>query len=410
MKRSLIATLGILGPGFAVAATGVGAGDIVTCAVAGASFGTVILWAAVIGALLKYTLSDGIARWQLATGTTLLVGWSKYLHRSVLLAFAIYLVLWTFVVAGALMAGCGLATHALFPSISVAMGGVIHSIVAFILVFVGRYSLFERMMKVFIGLMFVTIVFTAVLIRPDLSDVVRGLFVIHVPSGSGKFLLGVMGGVGSSVTLLNYSYWIQERGWHGPACSHHVRLDLGAAYLMIGIFGIAIIVVASGIEPGEVRGNEMALELARRIAESTHPAGKWIFLVGFWGAVFTSMLGVWQGVPYLFTDFWYAFTHNPENKQHRVVNTRSPIYRRYLLFIAIPPMLLLLVDRPVWIVLVYSVAGAMFMPFLALTLLYLNNRFSLVAGMKNGWLINLLLCSALILFGYLCYSELAGFF
>ena len=33
------------------------------------------------------------------------------------------------------------------------------------------------------------------------------------------------------------------------------------------------------------------------------PIGKWTFLVGFWGAVATSMLGVWQGVPYLFADF-----------------------------------------------------------------------------------------------------------
>ena len=28
-----------------------------------------------------------------------------------------------------------------------------------------------------------------------------------------------------------------------------------------------------------------------------------IFLIGFWGAVFSSLLGVWQSIPYLFVDF-----------------------------------------------------------------------------------------------------------
>ena len=41
-----------LGPGIAIAATGVGAGDMVAAAVAGAKYGTAILWAAAAGALL----------------------------------------------------------------------------------------------------------------------------------------------------------------------------------------------------------------------------------------------------------------------------------------------------------------------------------------------------------------------
>jgi len=34
------------------------------------------------------------------------------------------------------------------------------------------------------------------------------------------------------------------------------------------------------------------------------PAARWAFLVGAWGAVFSSLLGVWQSVPYLFADCW----------------------------------------------------------------------------------------------------------
>ena len=59
-----------IGPGIVVAATGVGAGDMIAASVAGAKYGTVIIWAAIVGAVIKFVLNEGMARWQLATGTT----------------------------------------------------------------------------------------------------------------------------------------------------------------------------------------------------------------------------------------------------------------------------------------------------------------------------------------------------
>jgi Mn2+/Fe2+ NRAMP family transporter len=244
-------------------------------------------------------------------------------------------------------------------------------------------------------------------VRPDWGGVLRGLLVPAVPEGGGAFLLGVVGGVGGSVTLLSYSYWIRERGWDGPAFLHRARLDLAVAYVLTGIFGVALMVVAAGAPPAGVEGRAIALALARQIEAQAGPAGRWIFLVGFWGAVFTSMLGVWQGVPYLFADFVQTL-HRPSGAAQAPVDTRSRAYRGYLLFIGLPPLLLLLTDRPVWIVLVYSVAGAFFMPFLAATLLYLNNRARWVGPLRNGWRMNLVLALALVLFAYLCFTEIAG--
>lgn len=148
----------------------------------------------------------------------------------------------------------------------------------------------------------------------------------------------------------------------------------------------------------------MALAIAERIGVVVGAAGKWTFLVGFWGAVFTSMLGVWQGVPYIFADFMRVL----QGADGAAVRTTSPYYRGYLVFTALVPMGLLVVDRPVWIIIVYSVAGAFFMPFLAGTLLYMNNRRAWVQRLKNGWVVNTLLVAALALFGYLCYVELAS--
>lgn len=408
MRARITSVLAVLGPGLAVAATGIGAGDVVAASVTGAMYGTAILWAVVVGAILKLALTEGIARWQLATDTTLLQGWGRHLRRPVIAAFLIYLLIWTYLVAGALISACGLAAHSVVPALSVEAWGIIHSIVAAVLVFVGRYALFERVIKVFIGLMFVTVVTSAVLVGPDFGSVLHGIFVPSIPGGSGKFLLGVMGGIGGSVTLLSYSYWMRERDWKGPYFAPETRLDLGVAYLLTAIFGIALIVVSAGVRPEVMTGSQIALEIAGSIEDAVGPYGRWIFLIGFWGAVFTSMLGVWQGVPYIFADTVNILRFGWLVRS--TVGTDSPFYRGYVLLIALPPMTLLLFDEPVWIVLIYSIAGAFFMPFLAATLLYLNNRRKLVGNLRNGIVTNLLLIAALAVFTILCIRELLDAF
>ncbi|MGH3623021.1 MAG: Nramp family divalent metal transporter, partial [Sciscionella sp.] len=47
------ARLRLVGPGIMAAATGVGAGDLVATMVAGARFGYVLFWAAIVGTVFK---------------------------------------------------------------------------------------------------------------------------------------------------------------------------------------------------------------------------------------------------------------------------------------------------------------------------------------------------------------------
>ena len=69
--------LSLIGPGIIVAATGVGAGDLVATLIAGSRFGYALLWAAVLGAVLKIALAEGVGRWVLSSGRTIFDGWSS---------------------------------------------------------------------------------------------------------------------------------------------------------------------------------------------------------------------------------------------------------------------------------------------------------------------------------------------
>ena len=405
--------IGGLGPGLAVAATGVGAGDLLAAMVAGADFGTALAWVVVCGALLKLALNEGVARWQLATGTTLIDGWCRHLGRPFLLGFLGYLVLWSVIVAGGLMSACGVAAHALVPGIGIRAWAMAHSLVALVFVVAGQYRAFERIMKALIGLMVVTLLASAALVGPDLVSIVRGLLVPTLPARSAAVSLGLMGGVGGSVTLLSYGYWMRERGWSDAAAWRPMRVDLAVGYLLTGLFGVSVMVLTAtvlagwgGMPPGSeglvACGDAIRSSASLRLGASVGAAARLVFLVGVWGAVATSMLGVWQGVPYLFADFMRSMAGRPAQE----VETKGWTYRGYLLFLALPPMLLLFADRPIWVIRLYTVTGGLFMPLLAASLLWLNSRRELVGEHRNGALATAALVAALALFAAIAARQL----
>ncbi|MDE2845410.1 MAG: Nramp family divalent metal transporter [Gemmatimonadota bacterium] len=405
MKLNFFQMIALMGPGIAVAATGVGAGDMISATNAGANFGTVLLWALVWGAVLKFALNEGVGRWQLATGTTLLEGWVKRLGRPVQYFFLLYLLIWSFLVGGGLLSASGIAGHTVFPGLSVAQWGIIHALAACFMVWAGRFGFFLTVMKVLVGLMFVSFLISAWALRPDIGDILRGIALPTAPSGSVVAVLSVLGGVGGSLSVMCYGYWIREAGREGGEWLRGIRIDLGGAYLLTGFFGVAVMILGAQIRP-EAVGIDIVLGMADRLETALGPFGRWSLYLGFWAAVITSVLGVWQGIPYLFADFMALFKRASSEDRAAMVRTDSRYYRGFLLFLTFPTMVLLLFDRPVSIVIIYTVVGAFFMPFLAGTLLYMNSKRDWVGNLKTGWLLNVLLVLALVLFLYLGVIQL----
>lgn len=409
-RGNAVGILASVGPGLAVAATGVGAGDLLAAMLAGARFGTALLWVILVGAVLKLTLNEGVARWQLATGTTLLEGWCRHLGRPFQVYFLLYLVVWSFIVAAGLMSACGVAAHALLPVLGIRWWAVLHSLAALGLVMAGRYGFFEGVMKLMVGLMVVTLLVSVILVAPDLLGILRGL-TPTMPATSAPAVLSLMGGVGGSVTLLSYGYWIREKGWSGDAALRPMRLDLGVGYVLTAAFAVMMLLLAAvvlggaGMPPGSAGlvacGNAIAAATGARLGTWAGAATRAVFLVGVWGAVFSSTLGVWQGVPYLFADY----VGNLGRRGGAVVDSRGWAYRSYLLYLALPPMILLTLDRPIWVIQVYTVTGALFMPLLAASLLWLNSRPTLVGARRNRSLATPLLVGALLLFVLIALRE-----
>src|SRR5829696_5595850 len=191
--RTFGSRLRIVGPGLIMAATGVGAGDMVSSLNAGTVYGTIFLWAILVGALIKFYLTEGIGRWYMATGYTILKGW-RSLGRFVSGFFVVYLLILTFVFGAAAISASALAFTAMFPILPLWAWAVLHGIFGFVVCIIGRYKLFERIMEVFVALMFITVVGLAILLAPNLGELASGVVPTRFPEGSLLFILSLIGG------------------------------------------------------------------------------------------------------------------------------------------------------------------------------------------------------------------------
>lgn len=205
------------------------------------------------------------------------------------------------------MAGTGLPLHSLFSFLSVTWWGILSGLVGLALVWFGRYGTFEMVCTALVALMFVSMVGAAILTVPNLSDMGAGLVPIIPQDGGIIYVLSLAGGVGGTITLAAYGYWLREKGWDTPQFMRVMRIDNTVAYTVTGIFVIATLIVGAellysaniAVEEGE----EGLLSLSDVLADRY---GQWsgkVFLVGFWAAAMSSLIGVWNGVSLMFADF-----------------------------------------------------------------------------------------------------------
>ncbi|GAA3096085.1 Nramp family divalent metal transporter [Pseudonocardia yunnanensis] len=420
-----------VGPGLLAAATGVGAGDLVATMVAGARFGTVLLWAAVLGAALKLALGEGVGRWNLASGATLLDGWRRLGYWATVF-FGIYIVIWGFVYGATAMSAVGLPLNALFGGLSVRYWAMIAGVVGLVLVWAQRYHVFEKFMTVLVLIKFVSVVSIAFLVSPDLGELANGL-VPRLPEGSLIYVLGLIGGVGGTITMAAYGYWMIAKGWKGTGWLATMRLDNAIGYIMTAIFVIAMLIVGAEILLGQdlTESDTGLLTLGTELGARYGEWARILFLVGFLAVTSTSLLGTWNGVSLLFTD-WTRTIRLPHGAKARIgasadspgaaaasvtstgyqaaAAEKSLPFRAYLLWLTLPPMALLFFDRPFTLTLVYGVMGAAFMPFLGGTLLMLLNSKLVAPEGRSGWLSNIMLTAASALFFVLLVMDLMNRF
>ena len=362
----------IITPGIIMAMAGVGVGDLATASLVGSRLGAGVLWAVVVGAFMKFFITEGCVRWQLKTGTTILEGCMTNLGLWFKVPFIIYFVLWSYFVSGALISASGIAAEAIYPLFgnhSKVAFGIIQSIIAGILILKGGFKLFAKIMSATAVLLFITVLISVFQLDIDFTQLTK----FYVPSAKDasteniEWLIALIGGVGGTLTVICYGYWIKESNRTSLADLKTCRIDLGVGYLLTAIFGMAMVVIVSQVDFRDVKGFNILFDISNILQTQS---GRWAalcFLIGAWGAVFSSMMGVWQSAPYILLDF-ITGGKAQINGAHK-----NKYYRLWLAFIVFVPMISLFVKFGT-IQKLYSYFGALVVPFLTILLLILGRK------------------------------------
>ena len=298
--------------------------------------------------------------------------------------FGPYIVIWGFVYGAAAMAGTGLPLHSLLPVLQSWAWGILSGLIGLALVWWGRYSLFEKVCAALVGIMFVTMV-GAALLNPAQHPRAGRSRPAHPGHRPGQRALARRG-VGGTITLAAYGYWIREKGWTTPGHMRVMRLDNTVAYVVTGIFVIATIIVGAellysaniAVKTGDKGLLDLSTVLADRYGDWSRQGVPRRLL----GSRHVAARGRGQGRR--LDDVRRLRRARPRpGRRPPGRQARRQVLQGYILWLTFPPMIMMFLGKPVYLILAYGVLGAFFMPFLSVTLLWLLNRKDVPSEWRN---------------------------
>lgn len=431
-SRDALSFLATFGPGIALAATGVGAGDVTTTGLGAARMGLGLLWVPVLAVVLKYYINEGMTRYQLVTHRPFVHSWGTEFGPYVRYGFFLYFLGWLIPVFATSIASSGVAMDMLLPlenldpwfADRVLAGGprradaiwsLLLEVVVIFLLLTGGYKWFESSMALCVGLMgFAAIGGAAVLFSTTQWQVNK---LIPTTLEEVGLCLAIMAGVGGTVTMMSYGSWIEERGRASTADLQTSRIDLFASYLFTGGFGVCMILIVGGADTevwSKVLGQALTdqkLELRNTFAligyrlehDSILPAAlgqaaRMIFGVGLLATVLSTLIGLLQSIPVLLIDYFCVVRGFDDTVRARFLDEKSSTYRSLVLLCAIVPCGLVCIRQPAEIVYLYAIYASLFLPCVAATLLVLNNSHQRLGECINTTWTNLMLALCVLMF------------
>ena len=264
-----------------IAAAFIGPGTVTTAARAGSDFGFALAWALLFSTIACLVLQEASGRITVLTGKELgeavrmrfsLSRWARWvpavLAAGVVLGCAAY-------EAGNLLGG--VAGLRLVVDVSPASATIACGVVAAALLATGNTRWIARSLGALVALMGVAFLLTAVRLGPDLGELMAGLFVPRMPTGSMILVLSLVG-----TTVVPYNLFLGS----ALARDHdlgEMRWGLAVAIAGGGLISLGVLVVGSALGGG--------LEYERLAAVLTDRLGagaEWSLAVGLFGAGLTS--------------------------------------------------------------------------------------------------------------------------
>ena len=371
IPRSALEYLRAFGPGIVIVLTWLGAGDVVDMGVAGANYGYSLMWVLVVAIFMRFVLVSLIARYHLCNqhGESVVDGLCR-LHPVTAPILAIAAVVMGHVYGAYMTVGVGEVCANLFRAGPPWLWALLCNGCALALVLRPAYAPLERVFKVFLALLSISFVGSAVWVGFNPLDVLQGLYRFEVPGSQGRFnplLVGaaMIGAVGGSIMNLAYPYFLDAKGWRGPQYLKVQRYDFLLAMTAMVVLNLAVWTLGAELLYPTGQQIHKLDDLPALVSTVLGEAGRALFYLGIFAAIFTSILGHAAGLGALGAHAWFRWrTRTPAALPEL---PRQPAYQAIVVWCLVSPLVWVLPNMPDFVLLTLAANSAqvVLVPFLA---------------------------------------------
>ena len=377
-----------IGPGTLVAAAFIGPGTVTLCTLAGVNFGFNLLWAMLLSIIATIILQEMAARLGLISQKGLSEVIREELKNPILNQFITILILSAIVVgnasyeAGNISGGIlGLETifgefKYNFGDLSINFMSIIIGVIAFVLLYIGNYKFLEKALVTLVFLMSFSFVITAVVTRPNILQILKGMFVPRFPD---KSLLTIIGLIGTTVVPYNlflHASLVKER-WHKKEDLIFAKKDTFISILLGGLVSMSIIVSAASISSTNILN---AADLAKGLAPLYGDFAKYFLALGLFAAGITSAITAPLAAAYV-AKGCLGFKGGLQSKSFRLV---------WIIILFLGVLFSSIGIKPIEIIKFAQVANGMLLPVIAGILLWIMNKKNILENYVNSKFQNIL--------------------
>lgn len=294
LLKRIISVILAFGPGFFAIGYTIGTGSVTSMIVAGSKFGMQLLWVLLISCVFSGVLMFAYGNYGLISGETALYSFKKHLKFGKALAILIIIGI-TFGQWNSLMGILGISSNIIFEILSMSFEGlktykyetvltiaIVIITVFYLIMLIGKYSFFEKILVVFVSLMGLSFVLSIFIVQPLSIDVVKGLLptIPNVPGGK-MLVAAFVGTTMASATFLSRPLFVKGKNWDTRHLKQQKK-DAIVAAILIFVISATIMAVASGALFYEGKIVTQVLDMANTLEPI---AGKWAVGVFFFGAL-----------------------------------------------------------------------------------------------------------------------------
>ncbi|MGO1597539.1 MAG: Nramp family divalent metal transporter [Sphingobacterium sp.] len=292
-KNWLAQTLSILGPGVVTAALVFGPSKMTITSKMGADFSYDLLWVIFLAIFFMLIFTNMSARIGASNQETLLGLIRKRIGAwgSLFIGIGIFLVATSFQAGNSTGVGITLAeatgTASWFWIVLFNVLGIV------LLFFRSFYRTLERVMLVLVILMLASFLTTVLLIDFPFLDVLRGIKP-QLPAGSSGLVVAFIASCFSLVGAFYQAYLVQEKRKtlkENESSSDRPLLSSTIGILILGLMSAVVLICAAAVlHPQGIQVNS-ASEMGLALTPLFGPLASHLFLIGLFGASFSSLVG-----------------------------------------------------------------------------------------------------------------------